>query len=120
MPGIPIKIVRDDVTLVLVESRRRRASFLSTAVRELRMLDARVIGGRVEDYLTELAGRFDAVVMRCAGDAVTMLPTAVKLVSKTGIVVAAGPPRPKPVPLGEWLTVEGWVPGRSRRFLVHR
>lgn len=120
VPGIPIKIVRDDVTLVLVESRRRRASFLSTAVRELGISDARVVGGRIEDHQTELAGRFDAVVMRCAGDVVTLLPMAARLLSKTGIVVAAGPPRSTPISLGEWLTVEGRVPGRPRRFLIYR
>jgi len=56
IPGIPIKLVRPAIQLVLVESRRRRASFLSTAVRDLGLSGTRVVGGRAEDHLAELAG----------------------------------------------------------------
>jgi 16S rRNA (guanine527-N7)-methyltransferase len=35
LPGIPIAIARKDLTVTLVESRRRKATFLSEAVREL-------------------------------------------------------------------------------------
>src|SRR4030095_4695568 len=35
MPGVPIRIVRSDAEVTLVESRRRRASFFSALVREL-------------------------------------------------------------------------------------
>jgi 16S rRNA (guanine527-N7)-methyltransferase len=120
IPGIPIKIVTPDVKLALVESRRRRASFLSTVVRELGLVETRVVAGRVEDFMGELAGRFDAVVMRCAGDAEALLPTAARLVSPTGIVVATGPPRPKAGAIGEWVTVEDRARGGTRTFLVHR
>ena len=120
IPGIPIKIVAPGVKLVLVESRRRRASFLSTVVRELGLVETRVVAGRAEDFMGELAGRFDAVVMRCAGDTETLLPTAVRLVSPAGVVVASGPPKPKAAPMGEWVTVEGGAHGGTRTFLVCR
>ena len=120
IPGIPLKIVKPKVRLVLVESRQRRASFLSSAVRELALLDTRVVGGRVEEHMDELAGRFDAVVMRCVGDPERLLPTAAELVSSGGIVIAAGPPNARPLSLGEWVTADGYSPGSSRRFLVYR
>jgi 16S rRNA (guanine527-N7)-methyltransferase len=121
IPGIPIKIVRPEVRLVLVESRQRRASFLSSAVRDLGLLDTRVVGGRVEEHMDDLSSRFDAVVMRCAGDLERLMPTAAELVSPGGTVVAAGSPTPRPVSIGgEWVTVEGHSPGRTRRFLVYR
>jgi 16S rRNA (guanine527-N7)-methyltransferase len=120
IPGIPIKIVKPDMKLVLVESRRRRASFLSTVVRELGLVDTRVLAGRIEDLMDDLAGRFDAVVMRCAGDPEVLLPTAIRLVPTTGVVVASGPPRPKAASSGRWLTVEDKARGGSRGFLVYR
>lgn len=120
VPGIPIKIVRPDAKLIFVESRRRRASFLSSAVRELGLVDARVIAGRIEDFVDELAGTVDAVVMRCAGDGASLLPVTARLISGSGIVVASGPPNPRPIALGEWVTVEDRARGRPRRFLVYR
>lgn len=120
VPGIPIKIVRADLTLVLVESRRRRASFLSAAVRELGLENTRVVGGRAEEFVRELAGRFDAVVMRCAGNVETLLPIAARLIAPSGLVVASGPPAPRPAKVGEWISVEGYKPGSTRQFLIYR
>ena len=120
LPGIPIKIVRPEVQLVLVESRQRRTSFLASAVRELGLESVRVIGGRVEDFMGELAGRFDAVVMRCAGHPEDLMPLAAQLAAPGGVVVASGPPRAGPLPLGKWVTVPGARPGKTRRFAVYR
>jgi 16S rRNA (guanine527-N7)-methyltransferase len=120
VPGIAIKIVRPDVGLVLVESRRRRASFLSAVIRDLGLVDARVLAGRAEDLVGESASPVDAVVMRCAGDLQTLVPVAARLVSKAGIVVASGPPDARPTVLGEWVTVQDRARGRPRRFLVYR
>jgi len=120
VPGIAIKIVRPDVRLVLVESRRRRASFLSAVIRDLGLVDARVLAGRAEDLVGESASPVDAVVMRCAGDLQALVPVAARLVSKAGIVVASGPPDARPTVLGEWVTVQDRARGRPRRFLVYR
>lgn len=124
LPGIPIKIVMPGIELVLVESRRRRASFLAAVVRELGLRDAGVISGRVEDHLGALEGRFDAVAMRCAGDVSELFPLAARLVTPhRGVVVASGPPALTPeTPLaqGEWVEVEGLRSGTSRRFAVYR
>jgi len=120
LPGIPLKIVLSDLHVVLVESRRRRASFLSAVVRELALADVRVIAERVEDHLAELAGRFDAVVMRCAGDVNELLPLGARLVARGGVVVASGPPAPTPLVMGEWVSVIGSQAGQSRRFAIWR
>jgi len=124
LPGVPIKIVMPGIELVLVESRRRRASFLAAVVRELGLRDAGVISGRVEDHLGTLEGRFDAVAMRCAGDVSALFPLAARLVTPhRGVVVASGPPALTPeTPLaqGEWVEVEGLRSGTSRRFAVYR
>src|SRR5687768_10672899 len=67
LPGIPLAIVVPETDITLVEARQKRASFLSTAVRELRLERVRVVGSRAEELPPELGHAFDAVVMRCAG-----------------------------------------------------
>lgn len=120
LPGLPIKIVKIEMDVTLVESRRRRASFLSSAVRELGLDRTRVVTGRVQDVLVDLEGHFDAVVMRCAGDVDELMPLGARLLAPHGLVVAAGPPRPRPLAIGEWVTTPGWEPGKTRRFAVYR
>jgi 16S rRNA (guanine527-N7)-methyltransferase len=120
LPGLPIKIVRPEIDVVLIESRRRRAMFLTSAIRVMKLGGARVAEGRVESLGAELGGRLDAVVMRCAGDVEEMIPAAAALVSESGIVVVSGPPKARPLSIGEWATVPGVRPGSSRRFAVYR
>ncbi len=118
IPGVPIKIVRPELSLTLVESRRRRVSFLSTLVRDLPLSGVRVLHDRVEAVKTDLAEAFDVVVMRCAGDVGSLVPLAADLVVSGGKVIASGPPRPGRAPMGEWVTVDPPDGGRRRRFLV--
>jgi 16S rRNA (guanine527-N7)-methyltransferase len=120
LPGLPIKIVRPEIELTLIESRRRRASFLSTVVRELQLERTEVIADRIENRLRELGNRFDAVLMRCAGGLDALIPSATNVVVPNGLVIAAGPPRPGPLAYGEWVTVPGLQPGETRRFAVYR
>ena len=120
LPGLPIKIVRRDLDVTLVESRRRRASFLSTVARELELDGLNVVAGRVEDHLPEFEGHFNAVVMRCAGDVDEMIPLASRLLCPGGIAIVAGPPRATALALGDWVTVDGWSRGKSRRFALYR
>jgi len=120
VPGLPIKIVRSEVEVVLIEARRRRAMFLASAIRAMSLEDASVVEGRLETLGQGARGSFDAVVMRCAGDAESMLPEAATLLRDSGMVIASGPPRPRPLPLGEWITVPGLRAGSSRRFAVYR
>lgn len=118
VPGIPIKIVRSDAEVTLVESRRRRASFLSNAVRELGLAGVQVLNARVEGLVGKLEKRFDAVVIRCAGDYEELISVARQLLGPRGVVVAAGPPVARPLPGGCWVTVPGVKPGTVRRFAV--
>jgi len=120
LPGIPIKIVRPEIQLVLLESRQRRVSFLSSAVRDLALERASIVSGRAEEFAEGLAERFDAVVMRCAGDIERLFPLAARFVVPGGVVVASGPPRRRPLSLGEWVTVAAGEGGKTRRFAVYR
>ena len=119
-PGIPIKIVRPELEVTLIESRQRRVSFLSTTARGLGLARIRVVGGRAESLPDEFEGSFGAVVMRCAGDAENLLPHAKRLLAPGGMVVLSGPPDRRPLTRGEWVEVPSLVPGRVRRFAVYR
>jgi 16S rRNA (guanine527-N7)-methyltransferase len=117
-PGIPIGIVRPGMQVALIESRRRRASFLSEVVRDLGLTGVRVLGGRVESFVDEVAGSFDVAVMRCAGGPEELLPIASRLVVPGGRIVLSGPPSPGVLPGVEWVEVPGVRSGRTRRFGV--
>jgi 16S rRNA (guanine527-N7)-methyltransferase len=120
LPGLPLKIVRSELEVVLIESRRRRATFLATAIREMKLSGIRVLEGRLENVAADLGQRLDAVVMRCAGDVESMIPAAATITTRDGIVIASGPPAPRQLSLGEWVTVQGVTSGTTRRFAVYR
>ena len=120
LPGLPLKIVRGDMDVTLIESRRHRAMFLLSAIRAMKLGGARVVEDRVEGVANELEGRFDAVVMRCAGEIEAMIPLAAGLVCSGGMVVASGPPKTRDIAAAEWVTVPGVRRGTTRRFAVYR
>jgi 16S rRNA (guanine(527)-N(7))-methyltransferase RsmG len=120
VPGVPLKIVRPELRVTLIESRERRASFLSAVVRELGLQDCRVVGRRAEDV--DLVDRsHDVVVVRCAGDLTGVVPVAAALVRAGGLVIASGPPKRPAIKKGldlDWVEIEG---AQARRlFAVYR
>lgn len=67
LPGIPMKIVRPDLDITLVDSKRRRTAFLKVVVRELSLEGIQVIHSRVEE-LPEVSGGIQCVVSRAVAD----------------------------------------------------
>src|SRR2546429_57171 len=65
-PGIVLACLRPDLEIALIESRRRRASFLREAIRAIPLPAARVLEMRAEEAATdpELAGRAAGAVSR--------------------------------------------------------
>jgi 16S rRNA (guanine527-N7)-methyltransferase len=118
VPGIPIGIVRPEVSIVLVESRRKRVSFLATAIRELGLSRTEVVHGRAEGLISG-GRRFDVVVARCAGAPETVLDLGTDLVSPGGCVVISGSPRATGRG-ADSVSVANPMTGAPRRFLVRR
>jgi 16S rRNA (guanine527-N7)-methyltransferase len=118
LPGLPIKIVRPELRITLIESRARRVSFLAAVVRELALEGVRLMNARAEDVAAGHQETFGAVLIRCAGDLDDVVPVARKLAGPDGVVIASGPPRERPLKDGRWVEVEGVGPGRVRRFAV--
>ncbi|MGA2496795.1 MAG: 16S rRNA (guanine(527)-N(7))-methyltransferase RsmG [Tepidisphaeraceae bacterium] len=63
VPGIPLAIARPDVSIVLIESTRKKAAFLDRAIRELALCNVVVRAERAE-RLTDCRGKFDVVTAR--------------------------------------------------------
>jgi len=66
-PGLPLKIIRPDLTVFLVESNVKKATFLAEVVRELALTDARVLVSRFEELGEEVAP-LDVVCSRALGE----------------------------------------------------
>jgi 16S rRNA (guanine527-N7)-methyltransferase len=54
-PGIPVKIIRPDLQVFLIESNIKKATFLAEVIRELGLTDARVMVSRYEELGEEVA-----------------------------------------------------------------
>jgi 16S rRNA (guanine527-N7)-methyltransferase len=65
-PAIPLKLMRPDLRLVLVEARSRKAAFLRETVRMLRLSDTSVLTARAENLgqMIDRSRLFDCVTVR--------------------------------------------------------
>ena len=72
-PAIPIKIMREDIDVTLLEATGKKCEFLKAVIKELGLTNIRVINGRAEDYAkkTEFREKFDI----CSARAVARLNT---------------------------------------------
>src|SRR5712692_3186555 len=93
IPGVPLHIVRPEISLTLIDSRRKSVSFLRSLKRELELTGVEILEGRAEDLVgerPELSESFEVVVARAVG--VHLLPTAMRYLKPGGLFVASGPP----------------------------
>lgn len=65
-PGLPLKMLRPDLELFLIESNVKKATFLAEVVRELGLSDAKVLVSRFEELGEEVAP-LDFVCSRALG-----------------------------------------------------
>ena len=66
-PGLPLKIIRPDLRVFLVESNLKKATFLAEVVRELGLNDTQVLVRRYEELHEEIAP-LDYVCSRALGE----------------------------------------------------
>jgi 16S rRNA (guanine527-N7)-methyltransferase len=66
-PGLPLKIIRPELQVFLVESNIKKATFLAETIRELELEGASVIVGRYEELSEEVAP-LDVVCSRAVGE----------------------------------------------------
>ena len=91
-PGIVLKIIFPQLQLALVESQRKRCSFLETVVRDLEMEQVTVFNARADDISGNQAGQFDVVVFRAVSGAQECLSLSEEFLPSGGRVVLKKPP----------------------------
>jgi 16S rRNA (guanine527-N7)-methyltransferase len=94
-PGIPLNIVRPDLTVTMVDSVRKKVSFLKHAVRTLGLSRINAVHGRLEDLglLPDYRGKFDRVVCRAFSSLDNFASLALPFLSPGGCLLAMKGPR---------------------------
>lgn len=85
-PGIPIKIYRDDIKVVLVDSLNKRINFLNTVVNELKLKDIEAIHSRAEEFgrNKKYREKFDVSTSRAVANLSTLSEYLLPLVKENG------------------------------------
>jgi len=89
-PGIPLRIMREDLNMTLVESTKKKATFLSSAIDKLNLSKATVVPDRIEvlgknDIYRE---KFDIVLARALAPLNVLLEYALPLLKPGGKFIA--------------------------------
>ena len=89
-PGIPLAITSPASRFTLVESRRRRASFLRAAIRELSLDNAEVVNERIEEWRPRF--RADVVLARAVADPERVATLVAHVLASDGYLLVTLPP----------------------------
>jgi len=89
-PGIPLKIAMDTLSITLVESSRKKSSFLKHVVRTLGLAGVTVENGRIEGLTGAAAmrNRFDTVTSRATLTLAVFLETGSHFLAPGGVLIA--------------------------------
>jgi len=83
-PGIPIKIMRPDVDLTLLDSTRKRVTFLEDSVRRLGLESVDCVHARAEEY----RGSFDVCTTRAVARLDKLIKWCMHLLKPGGVFLA--------------------------------
>ncbi|CAM3413637.1 16S rRNA (guanine(527)-N(7))-methyltransferase RsmG [Hydrogenibacillus schlegelii] len=89
-PGLPMKIVRPELSLVLLDAREKRLRFLEAVVADLGLQDVRLVHGRAEVLGRDPAyrDRFDLAVARAVAPLSVLAELFLPFVRPGGLAVA--------------------------------
>ena len=91
-PAIPLKILCPEISIAMVESVKKKASFLRHIIRALRLEGAEVLDVRTEELPDSLQGVFDVVTARAFADIGASLSAGVPLLRLSGLLVLSRGP----------------------------
>lgn len=85
-PGIPLKIVFPNISVVLLDSLNKRVNFLKEVISKLRLTDITAMHGRAEDFAQnkEYRESFDLCVSRAVANLATLSEYCLPFVKKNG------------------------------------
>lgn len=85
-PGIPLKIVRPDICLTVLDSSNKKVNFVEMAAKKAE-IEITAIVGRAEE-LSDFRESFDCVVSRAVATLPILLEICIPLLKKGGIMLA--------------------------------
>ena len=88
-PGIPLKIIRDDLKITLLDSLQKRINFLDVVIKELNLENIDTIHARVEEFGKNSKYResFEVATSRAVANLSTLTEYLLPLVKVGGIAV---------------------------------
>jgi 16S rRNA (guanine527-N7)-methyltransferase len=119
-PGLPLKILRPELEVILVESNVKKATFLAEVIRELGLSGARVLVSRYQELGEELTP-LDVVCSRAVGEFVPFLEWAgsERIAAERVVLWIGGRDLEEVQKIGGWEWKEPIsVPHSLRRFLL--
>jgi len=89
-PGLPLKIVRPDLRLTLLESTAKKAAFLHHIVDRLSLTNVRIVTARAEEagQKTEHREQYDVAIARAVSALPALVEYTLPLVKVGGLVIA--------------------------------
>lgn len=91
-PAIPIKIAYPGIAVTLVESVKKKVSFLRHVIRTLQLSDAEVLDIRIEELPASRHGSYDVVTARALADMNLALATSITFLKAGGLTVLSRGP----------------------------
>lgn len=86
-PGIPLKILRNDLHLALLDSLQKRINFLNNLLEKLSIKDVKTIHSRAEDYVSSNREIFDIALSRAVASIPTLAEYLIPYVKINGLVM---------------------------------
>lgn len=89
-PSIPLKIIRPDINLTMIDSVNKKVDFLNETTNKLSLKNAVAIHCRVEDFAHDQKNResFDVCVARAVANLSTLAEYCIPLVQVGGLFIA--------------------------------
>ena len=94
-PGIPLKVLRPDQNMTLIDASRKKINFIKHVIRQLQLERIQALHARAEDLAGQSGGckRFHVIVCRALGSLEDILRLAAPLILPGGRLVALKGPR---------------------------
>ena len=89
-PGIPLKILREDLNITLVDSVNKKINFLNEVIKKLGLKNIKAYHTRIEDFAFKMENRekFDIVVSRAVSKLNTLCEYALPFLKINGFLIA--------------------------------
>lgn len=96
-PGIPLKIIREDVDIILLDSLNKRINFLKEVINKLELKKIQAIHSRVEEFGKNKNEResFDYATSRAVANLATLSEYLLPLVKQNGYAISMKGPNIK-------------------------